>query len=163
MPAAELRWRQPRQCNTFGQVGLGGDEEAGGLPIHVMALWGKGPRDAQSRSRQGEGAGDHSQPCCPQDAGVGGGLPCRRWCRVQRTGGYCHQTSSRRHHRQHQTQWTAGCLHPPHTAGQRVASGRRRELNSPGHIGTAPPSMHLGSIAGNPLPQHSLSGTSPAR
>lgn len=42
MPAAELSWRQPRQWNTFRQVGLGGDEEAGGLPIHVVALRGKG-------------------------------------------------------------------------------------------------------------------------
>lgn len=30
--------------------------------------------------------------------------------------------------------------------------GGLRELNSPGHIGRAPPSMHRGSIAGTPRP-----------
>lgn len=36
------------------------------------------------------------------------------------------------------------------STSQSWTEGGLRELNSPGHIGTAPPSMHLGSIAGTP-------------
>lgn len=39
MLAAKLGWRWANQHTTFGQVSLGGDEEAGGLPVHVMVLW----------------------------------------------------------------------------------------------------------------------------
>lgn len=38
--AAELGWGQSRQQGTLRQVCLGGDEEAGGLPVHVVLLWG---------------------------------------------------------------------------------------------------------------------------
>lgn len=38
VPAAELSWGQARQRDTFRQVSLGGDEEAGGLPVPAPQL-----------------------------------------------------------------------------------------------------------------------------
>lgn len=42
MPAAELSRRQAGQRDASRQVSLGADEEAGGLPIHVVLLQGGG-------------------------------------------------------------------------------------------------------------------------
>ena len=112
VPTAELSRRQTRQQGAFGQVSLGGDEEAGGLPVHVVALQGEGPCEC---------AGGHLPTVLlPSRAPrVGGTLPCRHWRTARRTWGACCQTSSRQCHRWRRPRRSGGCLHPPHTAEQR--------------------------------------------
>lgn len=140
MPAAELRRRQARWRDALRQVSLGRDEEAGGLPVHVVALRREGPRHGAIPGGLGQGP-------APKGLGVGA-LPCRRWHRTQRTRGRCHRTSSRPRHKQHRVWRPTGCLRSPRTARHRAVSGRGPGLGPLGHIETGPPARTRGLSRG---------------